>query len=278
MKTLKQNLPLILLCFCVSACATKMNKRHPVSIIYIDEKTEASLGDFPLKRNHYVQLVKSLQAYAPHSVVLKFFFDAKTDEDKSFKEIEDVRVYTQASALPSSTEWTGAIPNDLGKNVIGLQENFSVLYPNKTIYKSLDGAGFVDAPTNKEGQPRDFYLLRAYRRNLYPSLPLLILADVEGESPQVHRNKVVVGSRVLPMDNDGVFHFDYNKDRSLYRQHSFIDVIEGNVSKDAFKNHIVVVFYQGPKLIPVKAANGLKYNPAEVVSDAINNVLLSSEQ
>lgn len=277
LKLQKFTVNLFLLISLFGCATTRMNKLHPISIVYIDEKTEKVIGDFPVKRNHYVDLVKKIQKYKPHAVVLKFFLDSRKKEDRLFNEIKKYRVYTQASAVKDSSEYKGKIKGSLGENKYNFEDNKSVIYPNKRILRNLDGVGFVDAPTNSKGQPYSFYLVRSYRGELFPSLPIKILEDIKMSPASINSSGVRVGKKTIPMNNKGIFDFDYDKHTGLYREYSFIDVLDQKLPLDTFKNHIVVVFYKGKKLAPIKATNEHHYNPAEVVSDAINNVLIQAE-
>jgi CHASE2 domain-containing sensor protein len=258
----------------ITSCASKMNKHHPIVIVYVDEKTEKKLGDeFPISRGHYVRFVKAIQTYKPEAVILKVFFDSNKKGDTKFSELQAYNVFTQAAAIKDKTEFTGNISGSIANNEFGLAENKSVIYPNKNITNGMDGVGFVDAPTNKEGLPYSFYLLRSYKGKVYPSLPLVILEHVKKSKAILKQNSVVVDDVDVAYDKKGIMNFEYNKDRSLYKTYSFIDVLEKKLPVDTFNNSIVVVFYKGKKLPPIKAYNGESYSPAEIVSDSINNIL-----
>lgn len=262
------NYRLIILTLLLVSCTKKIN--YPISIIYVDEKTEKVLGDFPIARKNYVEMVKALRAYSPKLVVLKLFFDSVKDGDEIFLELKDDHVYTQASALEDDSEAKFEIQNSIADNDIGLIDNKSIIYPNKKIESIMKGVGFVDAPANNEGKPYGFYLIRSYQNKIYPSLPLLIYSHIVNEKIEVTQKNVKVGKKEFKIDKNGEVNFEYFRNRKKFKYYSFIDVIENKINKDELKDNIVVIFYKGNKLTEPVAANGETYNPAEVVSDAID--------
>ena len=104
------------------------------------------------------------------------------------------------------------------------------------------------------------------------------MGEILGEKALLKSGEIRIGKSKAPIDTNGVYHFEYNKNKNLFKEYSFIDLLNEKVDGSKLKNNIIIVFYKGDKLRPVEASNGVEYNPAEVVADVINSVLFYVEK
>lgn len=274
---MKYFLPLVLLFSCATTGKYKINSTYPLSIIYVDEKTEKQLGEFPLKRQYYGELVQKLQESKPKYIILKFFFDQEKPGDEEFiAKIKDYKnILTQASSFWDHEENKVDIRRySFARNEIRFPQKNNVMFPYPKMRKAFDGVGFVNATVTEKGEVNSFELVSDYKGRLYQSLPLFILHKETGGNLQLLGKRIKVGNLPVPINIDGSFKLRLSRPGKLYPTYSFIDVINGKIDPTFFKNHIVIVFYRGDKISPAKGVNGFEYNPAEVVADAINSALL----
>lgn len=255
---------------------SQMNQQYPISIIYVDAKTELALGDFPIDRRHYASIVEVLNPARPKYVVLKYFLidPSKSDAElaKTLSKYENT--LTQAAAVDVHEDYSKADleKHSIEKNTFKFYEHKAVWFPNTHLANKFNGIGFVNSII-KDGKFMEFLFIVGIEKKLYPSLALLILEKELKEKLSISKNSVSTSKFEVPINKNGSFSIDLSEPNSLYPSYSFIDVLQGKVALEKFENNIVIVFYKGEKIQGVSSEYGLNHNPAEIVADSINTAL-----
>ena len=187
--------------FFILLFSTSIFGSEDIVIIYVDEKTEKKLGDFPIDRSHYSRLIRVISKYDPRYIILKFFYDQKKEgDDQLISELKKHKnVFTQAFSYQGDNESKidiskYSIGNDFRANV---DTNKSLIFPYKEISRAFSGIGFVNGVQSKDGKLEDFQIISSYEGNLYPSLPLLVYSSNVGAKPEIRDKKLYVGAKVF---------------------------------------------------------------------------------
>jgi CHASE2 domain-containing sensor protein len=264
-----------ILIFLLMVLSSTVFSAENIVLIYVDQNTEKSLGEFPIARSHYAKLVEVTSKHKPKYIILKFFYDLKKAGDEIL--INEVKkhdnVFTQAYSFKGQEKSN----LDISKYSIsakGLEHApfESLMFPYKEMSEAFSGIGFVNGIVSEDGRVKDFEIVSSYKGKAYPSLPLLILEKEMKAKSSIQNNVLSIGSKKIKISNDLGMKLKLKKPGS-FKTYSMIDVINGKVRKAELQDKILIVFYNGPKLTPAPAINGYSYNPADVVANAIDHIL-----
>lgn len=249
-------LPLFLF-LCVAA--------SPVHIVYVDQKTEAKLGDFPISRAHYGQAVEVLnRTQKPQLIVLKLFLDVPKKEDAELTKVlqNHKNVYTQAE---TTAEKAPDCPlRSLGKNTLKLPDHPGAFCPVGVFGKAFAGIGFVNGKTNEKDEIDGLYLVNSVKGEIYPSLPLLLAKAYKREAITLESLKFAADGSIPLPPVPKVF---------PWKTYSFLDLIEGKLPPETMKDAIVLIFYSGKKASPLPVAHGRTANQAELTALLVDSIL-----
>lgn len=250
------------------------NGSLPISIVYVDAKTEKELGEFPISRAHYAKLVKKLNDAKAKYIILKFFFDNKTPADQQLiNELKKYNnIFTQAYSYQSEKDSELKIESDFSRGKTKKQLNNDIIFPYPEMMSAMSGVGFVNGILNEDEKLSDFELVSEYKGNIYPSLPLVILERELGAKAVFDNKSVSIKQHKIKLGNDYGFGLKLNKPE-YYKTYSMIDILNDRIANDKIKDQLVIIFYDGDKLQKAKAINEKMYNPAEVVANAIDSLL-----
>lgn len=249
--------------------------KDDIVLIYVDQKTEKSLGDFPIARSHYAKLVEVASKHKPKYIILKFFYDLKKEGDEVL--INEIKKHKNILTQAYSYSGDEKSSMDISKHAIStkglkLDQIDTLIYPYKEMVEAFSGIGFVNGISNQEGKAIDFEIFSSYKGKVYPSLPLLVLEKEMNAKSTIENNILRIGSKEIKIKKDFGMKLKLKKPGS-YKTFSMIDVIKGRIDKKELENKILIVFYNGPKLTLAPAVNGYSYNPAEFVANAIEHLL-----
>jgi adenylate cyclase len=146
--------------------------------------------------------------------------------------------------------------------------------------------GFVNFHADADGRLRYQPQVIEFGGRLYPSLDLQLLRQYQTtteqptSSPMVeygpdgHVQTVAVGNYKIPTDQFGRFMLDYTGAHGSYPTVSMIDVLEGSVSREVFKDKIVLI---GAPTIGLNDVVASPFDPVlpgvELHANVIDNVL-----
>ncbi len=167
---------------------SKMNKSHPIEIIYYDSKTADKLGSFPIDRKYYADLIESIEESKPKIVILKFFMDRTSSSDEYLHNVlskyDNIFTQTTSFLVPDELINKNKIKKYALKNYenTSINSNDTILLPNKNLIDDFAGIGFTDIISEN-----DMYLdnpLVSKVEDLYfPSLALKIAMFLSGSEP-----------------------------------------------------------------------------------------------
>lgn len=256
---------------------SQQNIQHPIELIYFDEKSEDVLGAFPLDREYYARILEVIETGHPKFVILKFFFDKTTDSDEqlSLQIMKFGNVLTQTSSfLEPLSENTQVRMADISLqlNPKGIPEGETLVLPNSSLFESFLGVGHVDFKT-KNGEYMNCPLAISVADYTVPSLALRVGMLVTDSDP-IWLNKSISLAGVPLSDSNGNLKISLSEPEGLYPKHSFIDVLESESGEYDFKDKIIIVFVDNDEIRSFSSQYGSKHNPAEIVADSINTVLM----
>lgn len=283
--TLKRLYLIIITIFIVIGCSTQkanysmiseMNHQYPIEIIYYDKKTAKEIGDFPIDRKYYAEILDAIEASSPKAVVLKFFFDSKTESDKALhntiSKYNNVFTQTTSHILPEEPINFDHVKELSLQNfdIPDLSSSDSILLPNNTIFQDFTGIGFVDVIT-KNNLYMNFPIVSKVQDYILPSLALSIAGYVSNSKPVFKDDKLILGDKKIET-NKGFLKIDLSKPGEFYKTHSFIDILNKSDEFDFYKK-IVIVYIDHQSVKRISSDYGVVHNNAEIIADSINTML-----
>ena len=257
-----------------------MNLLHPIEIIYIDDETARELGDFPIDRKYYADILDIIEASSPKAVILKFFFDTTTESDQILHNAisKYSNVFTQTTSfIPSEIHTELDQIKDLrlqNFDIPNLSSTDSILLPNSTIINDFAGIGFVDMIT-KKNLYLNYPICSKVGDYIFPSLALSISSYVSNSDPDFIENELILGEKKIKAIN-GFLKIDLSKPGAFYTTHSFIDILKES-EKTNFNNKIVIVYIDHQIVKRISSDYGMIHNNAEIIADSINTMLKGLE-
>ena len=210
-----------------------------IALITIDEESVKALGRYPWPRQRYQELLDQLLPAQPGAVGFNVLFPESTPADEGF-----------AEAL---------LDNANGVLAIGATTQGELLFPTPVLEQAAANLGHVDKRSDGDGITRYSFL------SLNDEIPTLGLALIETYKEQLN-NTLTPGNAVINLDQpprevaqsialepleDPESNGESTAQPKLWvnwpgsaaqaPQHSFVDVLEGRVSGEAFQNKLVLV-------------------------------------
>jgi len=253
------------------------NSLFPIEIIYFDSSSEETLGPFPIDRNYYARILDTIEPSGPKYVILKFFFDTETDSDEALSgQVKKYgNVLTQSTSFleplqKTSQEQLEEISITLDSKKLFKQD--TMILPNPILFESFAGIGHVDFEI-RNGEYQNCPLAMSVSGKVIPSLALRVGMMVSGSDPEWVDGSISLDGTPLS-DRNGRFRLNLSEPENLYPTYSFIDVLEGNPADYNFQDRIVIIFIDNTSIRNISSEYDGKHNPAEIVADSINSVLL----
>jgi len=255
----------------------EMNTRYPISIVYFDSLSQKKIGDFPINRKYYAELIDVIEEQKPKYIILKFFFADKTENDTRLIDIlhKYDNVLTQAAVLSSNRSCNPEVLKNyrITHNNYRFPDYNNAWLPYPELGNQFSGIGFVNILA--EGNTfKEFSLFNSLNGDIYPSLPLLILQREIEKDILIEQNKLSIGPVNIPVNSKGSFSVRLSQPNMLFKSYSFINVLNNKVDSKAFDNSIVIIFINGDKAPQFITGSTEPRNVAEILADAINTVLL----
>ena len=209
-----------------------------IALITIDEASVQALGRYPWPRQRYQELLDQLLPAQPGSIGFNILFPESTPADTGL-----------AVALGDSAN---------GVLAIGATTQGELLLPTPELEQAAANLGHVDKRSDSDGMTRYSYLRLS-------NIPTLGLALLETYKDQLN-NTLTPGNAVInleqqprqlaqslelgtldPTANNGKLEnqpklwVNWPGSAAKAPQYSFVDVLEGRVNGDAFRNKLVLV-------------------------------------
>ena len=281
-----------------------------VTIVDIDEKSIAKIGQFPWRRDIYSKILNNLNQFNPSAIAFDIVFseeDKQNPQDLLLKLQKESDQLISANVLNTNKIFIDSIskskvilpvlgePNDnfvennskpklkiitKGENA----KNFLYSYKNKIISleeinNAASGIGAISLIPNIDGIIRNIPLLYNIDNQIWPSLALeAIRISTNQKNLLVQSDKSgisVIKTRkdVFPGDQNGIINIKYNKfDKENYI--SAIDVINNDFDQKRIENKIILIGSSAQALFDiVKISNGKTVPGVEIHAHIIDNIL-----
>ena len=281
-----------------------------VTIVDIDEKSIAKIGQFPWRRDIYSKILNNLNQFNPSAIAFDIVFseeDKQNPQDLLLKLQKESDQLISANVLNTNKIFIDSIskskvilpvlgePNDnfvennskpklkiitKGENA----KNFLYSYKNKIISleeinNAASGIGAISLIPNIDGIIRNIPLLYNIDNQIWPSLALeaiRIATNQKNLLVQSDKSGIsVIKTRkdVFPGDQNGIINIKYNKfDKENYI--SAIDVINNDFDQKRIENKIILIGSSAQALFDiVKISNGKTVPGVEIHAHIIDNIL-----
>ena len=281
-----------------------------VTIVDIDEKSIAKIGQFPWRRDIYSKILNNLNQFNPSAIAFDIVFseeDKQNPQDLLLKLQKESDQVIIANVLNTNKIFIDSIskskvilpvlgePNDnfvennskpklkiitKGENA----KNFLYSYKNKIISleeinNAASGIGAISLIPNIDGIIRNIPLLYNIDNQIWPSLALeaiRIATNQKNLLVQSDKSGIsVIKTRkdVFPGDQNGIINIKYNKfDKENYI--SAIDVINNDFDQKRIENKIILIGSSAQALFDiVKISNGKTVPGVEIHAHIIDNIL-----
>ena len=260
---------------------SEMNNIHPIEIVYYVAESDAELGEFPVDRSVYADLIDEIEKDEPAYIILKFFYDSKKDQDLALSNTTEKynNILTQAT--------TGLVPvritpdsvlENLSLNNISLKsiDHKQIVLPNDALLNSFSGIGMVDFISSNKNEYLNLQLISQVRGYYLPSLALKMGMMITGSEPVYKKDSINLDGKDL-LTMNGMFRIDLSEPHGLYKTFSFVEVLNRSKEDIDFFDKIIILFIEDPAVRNVKSKYGKLHNAAEIVADSINTVLKKLE-
>ena len=281
-----------------------------VTIVDIDEKSIAKIGQFPWRRDIYSKILNNLNQFNPSAIAFDIVFseeDKQNPQDLLLKLQKESDQLITANVLNTNKIFIDSIskskvilpvlgePNDnfvennskpklkiitKGENA----KNFLYSYKNKIISleeinNAASGIGAISLIPNIDGIIRNIPLLYNIDNQIWPSLALeaiRIATNQKNLLVQSDKSGIsVIKTRkdIFPGDQNGIINIKYNKfDKENYI--SAIDVINNDFDQKRIENKIILIGSSAQALFDiVKISNGKTVPGVEIHAHIIDNIL-----
>ena len=281
-----------------------------VTIVDIDEKSIAKVGQFPWRRDAYSKILKNLNQHNPKAIAFDIVFseeDKQNPKDlllqlqKESNQLIDVDVSDTNKIFVDSLKNSKIIlpilgePNDnFVKNeskpkarIIAKGENpknFIYKFKNKIISleeinNAASGIGSISLIPNIDGVIRNVPVLYNIDNRIWPSLALEAVRVASGQKNLlVKSNKngielIKTRNNIIPSDQNAVINVKFKK-FSKDNYVSAVDVMNNDFDQKRIENKIILIGSSAQALFDiVKISNGKTVPGVEIHAHIIDNIL-----
>ena len=281
-----------------------------VTIVDIDEKSIAKVGQFPWRRDIYSKILYNLNQHSPRAIAFDIVFseeDRQNPQDllsqlqKESDQFINIEVPNTNKIFIDSLKQSKVVLPILGEpkdnfvknnskpklRVIAKGDNpknFIYKYKNKItsleeINNAASGIGSISLIPNIDGIIRNVPVLYNIDNRIWPSLALETVRVATGQKNLlVKSNKngielIKTRKNTIPSDQNGVINIKFKKfDKENYI--SAIDVINNDFDQKRVENKIILVGSSAQALFDiVKISNGKIVPGVEIHAHIIDNIL-----
>jgi len=281
-----------------------------ITIIDIDEKSIAVIGQFPWRRDVYAKILSNLNQYNPASVAFDIFFSEEDNQNpknlliklKKYNNIsENIKVLDTNKIFIDEIKKTKAILPVVGtvkKNLVinnskpklriiskgSNPKNYLFKFKGKItslekINDAATGIGSISLLPGIDGIIRSVPILLNIDDQIWPSLSLESIRVSNGQKNLLIKandsgiQNIKTRKNTFTTDNNGVINIKY-KDFKKDNYISAIDIIDNNFDKKRIENKIILIGSSAQGLFDiVKISNGRVVPGVEVHAHIINNIL-----
>ena len=281
-----------------------------ITIIDIDEKSIAAIGQFPWRRDVYAKILSNLNQFNPASVAFDIFFSEEDKQNpknllielkKNNNISENIEVLDTNKIFIDEIKKTKAIlpvVGEIRKNIVinnskpklriiskgSNPKNYLFKFNGKItslekINNAATGIGSISLLPGIDGIIRSVPILLNIDDQIWPSLSLeSIRVSNDQKNLLIETNDAGIQSiktrkNLFTTDNNAVINIKY-KDFKKENYISAIDIINSDFDKKRIENKIVLIGSSAQGLFDiVKISNGRVVPGVEVHAHIINNIL-----
>ena len=281
-----------------------------ITIIDIDEKSIAKIGQFPWRRDIYSKILYNLNQYNPSAIAFDIVFseqdkqnpkDLLTQLQKEIDKLIDIEVPNTNKIFIDSLSNSKVILPILGEPNDSFIKNNSkpklrvlakgndprdYIYKYKNKITSLEeinnaasGIGSISLIPSIDGIIRKIPVLYNIDNSIWPSIALeTVRVATKQKNILVKTNDygielIKTRNNIIPSDHNGVINIkfrDFNKDNYI----SAIDVINDDFDKKRIENKIILIGSSAQALFDiVKTADGKIVPGVQIHAHIIDNIL-----
>ena len=237
-----------------------------VVVVDVDERSLASVGQWPWRRDVIARLVSALRDLGTATVALDVIFAEADRYDGGGESTDHVLAQTLGEggvvvgyALtfdPSSPQATPCVQHPLGLAIVrrgddALEDPFfeasGVVCSLPLLAQAAGASGFLNAAPDSDGRLRRVPLLASYRDRVYPGLGLAAVMaatrtkDVSLRVINVNASSLTLDGRTVPLDGKSNALLRYRGRKRTFPYVSAADVLSGKTSPEVFKDKIAFV-------------------------------------
>jgi adenylate cyclase len=281
-----------------------------ISIIDIDEKSLAIIGQFPWRRDVYAKILENINKYEPAAVAFDIFFseeDRQNPKDLllqlklSNDQLKNIDVLDSSEIFINSLKSSKVILPVVGTIKDSLAENNSkpklriiskgsdsreYLYKFRNKITSLekinnnaDGIGSISTLPGIDGIIRKVPLLLSLNNVIWPSLSLEAIRVSNNqknlliETDESGIKTIKTRKNIFRTDRNGIINIKF-KNFSKQNYISAIDIINNDFKKEKIQDKIILIGSSAQGLFDiVKISNGKVVPGVEVHAHIISNII-----
>ena len=229
-----------------------------VVIVAVDEKSIARLGPPAWPRNEYVPLIERLAKAGAHVIGFDFTFGAlereaahnqaladamKTAGNVVFGyEFTEVGDPSPPGSPPSEVMQQNALPRFASAAIPPAP---SLIEPEPLLAEAAVALGHVRTVASEDGRMRVLPLVIQHGDKAYPSLALQLARVYTGtpmQAVELRNGVLTLGAVDVPVSGSGEVLLNWPAaGERAFPQHSFLDVVRGDVPDEAFRGKVVLV-------------------------------------
>jgi adenylate cyclase len=272
-----------------------------VTIVDIDEKSIAELGQWPFPRIHMAQALANLTnaeagvigldiVYSEYDRSSPSFMADKLNIKGKYQDYDNIL----ASVISNTPTVIGYFFNDnnsknntpLVKTVFNTNNDKNILQFSNVvtnidvITKNANSSGFFNAFSELSRQIIKMPLIAQYKNKIYPSLSLemVSLASNTSKINLLYDEEMLyaleLNNMTIPVDENGFMRINFAGSQHSFKYISFLDILNGNFNIEDIKNKFILI---GTSVITLADLRSTVYDLAmpgvEIHANVIDNIL-----
>ncbi|MCX8081806.1 MAG: adenylate/guanylate cyclase domain-containing protein [bacterium] len=212
-----------------------------IVIIFIGDDTLSLLGEWPISREWYAEIVKILKGMGAKAIVFDILFVEQKEGDKEFVE-----------AIKDAGNVVLPFFFDRPEVKKGILEAEKIVEPVEEIKRYAVSTGFINIIPDKDGVIRKYPLFIDYNGKTYRSLDISVVEDIlDGSILRMGKGfiefEIDGQKRKIPVNEDRSVYLNVYNDLKKFPNYSFVQVFQSYMGKasfvppDAFRDKIVII-------------------------------------
>ncbi|PID44373.1 MAG: hypothetical protein CSB48_01970 [Proteobacteria bacterium] len=200
-------------------------------IIAVDEKSLATLGQWPWRRSLHAELVRYLSPGDPAAIIFDILF---AEPDKASPRDDEI--------LAKAMQEAGNVIIPVHIHPLSNRYGLSEIPPIKTLAEQAVGVGHAHVELDSDGIARGVYLREGMGKAYWPALSLAVRQWYEGEKNALLESRANT-SDASPYINvrEDYRLIPFSGGAGSIKTWSYIDVLSGTVPQEAFRDRFIFI-------------------------------------